>query len=87
MKRKKRATAGEGSTRRSRPSLEETTRSLLAQSYPNACDEQLDAAAELLAHDLTSDEPEPDDDELTDAEGATMHRVREILGVEAAPAE
>ena len=64
---------------RRRPSVEETTRALLASAYPNASGEELDEAAELLAEDLESEGPEPEGDELTATETESVERLRYLL--------
>ncbi|MGW1762770.1 hypothetical protein ACWCQL_01535 [Streptomyces sp. NPDC002073] len=82
VKPRKRVATGIATARQKpRPSVEETTRALLAKSFPDAGKAQLDEAAELLARDLGNDAPEPEGDELTDSEVGTVQRLRRILRI------
>ncbi|GLW53955.1 hypothetical protein Kpho01_19660 [Kitasatospora phosalacinea] len=68
------------------PTLAQTTRRLLARSFPGACPEQLDQAAALLADDIRrgfEDGPEePERDDLTGEERDRVAKLRHILGTE-----
>ncbi|MFH9870408.1 hypothetical protein ACH4NT_30580 [Streptomyces lydicus] len=65
-----------------RPSVKQTARSLLARTYPNVGSERLDEAAELLAQDLESEAPEPEEDDLTAAEAESVELLRHLLANE-----